>query len=515
MFYGDSSKLEGEIMDRILCLSVGMAIASALIAHGNAQAAAGHIKPNIVLILADDMGYGDAGFTGCTDIPTPAIDSIAVNGIEFTQGYVTAPQCAPSRGGLLSGRYQSEFTRGENKPYDILGIPEDVKLFPEYMRDAGYRTGMIGKWHLGHKPGCHPLDRGFDYLFGFLEGASRFFPPDHDHFIPSVGKWDLKYFDRLREQQNILLENREPFPEQDYLTFTFGQKAVDFINDSGESGRPFFLYLSFNAPHTPMQAPEEYIARFSHIRSPKRRVYAAMMAAMDEEIGNVLNALRKNGMEENTLVIFLSDNGGPEPLNEQCQHPHLNGSDNGSLRGVKGDLLEGGIHVPFAMQWKGVLPAGKTFNEPVISLDLLPTALAAANAPIPRKQGLDGANLLPALLEDKNPEPRVLKWRFPHPDKTNPMWAVRRGNWKLIKEGIRNPNRSFSGKYRTALYRLDQDVAEENDLSNEYPEVRSELEEIYQSWNRTLPDPLPIASHGPIDWETLNEEIKRRSSSKP
>lgn len=494
-------------MKQTAYLSMITAIATALSVTCHAEAPAE--KPNIILILADDMGYGDVGFTGCRDIPTPAIDSIAANGILCTQGHVSAPQCAPSRGGLLSGRYQSEFTRGENKPYDILGIPEEVKLFPEYMRNAGYHTGMIGKWHLGNKPGCHPRDRGFDYFFGFLEGATRYFPPDNKQFIPSICEWGDAYYQRLQKQRNILLENREHVPEQEYLTFTFGKKAVAFIEEASKQKKPFFLYLAFNAPHSPLQAPEEYINRFNHIKSPKRRIYAAMVTAMDEEIGQVLETLKKQGIENNTLVVFLSDNGGPEPVDGH--NPFLNGSDNGPFRGVKGDLLEGGIHVPFAMQWKGVFPAGQIFNEPVISLDLLPTALAAAGTPVPWEQGLDGIDLLPYLTGDKTPEQRILKWRFPHPDKANPMWAVRRGNWKLIKEGIRNPNHSFSGKYRIALYRLDQDIAEENDLSDKYPEVRSELEEIYQSWNKTLPDPLPIASRGPIDWKALNEEINRRA----
>ena len=429
-------------------------------------------KPNILLILVDDMGYGDVGFNGGKDIPTPNLDSLAASGVRFTDGYVTAPQCAPSRAGLLSGILQNRFGREENKIIDQLGIPATVRQFGDYMRDAGYRTGLVGKWHLGTMEGHHPLDRGFDWFYGFLGGSSHFLPPGDMEFIPNI------------------LENREPQKVTDYLTFVLGDKAIEFMTKEAE--KPFFLYLSFNAPHAPLQAPQDYIDRFEHLTKvpdpinyvPQqklkhpRQIYAAMVAALDDTIGKILAALREKGMEENTLIYFLSDNGGPTVVIS---------ANNGPLRGEKGDLLEGGVRVPFAMQWKGTIPAGQTIATPVSSLDLLPTSLAAADAPIP--ENLDGVNLLP-LVEGGELAPRTLYWRFPHPPRI-PVWAIRSGDWKWVKEAVRVPQeRGFScGGDRTGLYRLSDDIHEDNDLSTQNPEVLQKLQSEYDAWTATLPEP--------------------------
>jgi arylsulfatase A-like enzyme len=446
----------------ILCLAV--ALSGCLPA---AQA-----KPNILLILADDMGYGDAGFNGCSDIPTPHIDSIAANGVRFTSGYVTGAQCAPSRAGLLAGIFQSRFGREENFIIAENGIPQDVRLFGSYMKDAGYRTGMVGKWHLGHDPENHPLERGFDWFYGFLGGASFYYPKPNQKTIPDI------------------LENRIPQTVTRYLTDVFGDAAIRFIED--ESKKPFFLYLSFNAPHEPMEAPEEYLKRFEHLASPDdepmpnrgtmiahpRQVYAAMVANMDDNIGRVLEALRSSGAEKNTLVVFLSDNGGPS---------FQNASSNKPLRGMKGYLLEGGVRVPFAMQWKNTVASGQIVDTVVSSLDLLPTSLAAADADIPGR--LEGISLLSLLTDGKEPEPRVLRWRWPFPAwQSNTWWSVRQGDWKLINEAPRRPRGGFTGDPGTVrLYNLAEDISETKDLSAEYPEIRQKLQAEYDRWNSTLP----------------------------
>ena len=427
-------------------------------------------QPNILLILVDDMGYGDVGFNGCKDIPTPHIDSIAANGIRFTEGYVTAPQCGPSRAGLLAGISQSRFGCGANKTIDEEGIPSEIRMFGDYMRDAGYRTGLVGKWHQGTMPGSRPLERGFDEFYGHLIGSTFFFPPEGSDTIPG------------------LFDGTERIKVTDYLTFVFGDKAIEFIQK--ESDKPFFLYLSFNAPHAPLKAPDEYLKRFEHLAvegepgllckytkthiDHPRQVYAAMVSALDDAIGNVLAALREKGLEENTLIYFLSDNGGPTTVTSAC---------NGPLRGVKGDVLEGGARVPFAVQWKGTIPAGRTIDAPVSSLDLLPTSLASASAEIPTK--FDGVNLLPLLIEDKALEPRPMFWHFPlHPD--YPVWGVRVGDWKLVTERLRGP-RSKGVILKTGLYRLSDDIHEDNDLSAQYPEVRQKLQSKYDAWKATLP----------------------------
>jgi arylsulfatase A-like enzyme len=428
-------------------------------------------KPNVLLILVDDMGYGDAGFNGGTEIPTPHMDAIASNGIRFSQGYVTAPQCAPSRAGLLSGIDQNRFNRGNNKLIDDLGMPRDVRMFAEYMKDEGYRTALVGKWHLGTMEGCHPLDRGFDWFYGHLVGSTFFLPPGNADSIPHI------------------FENRTRQKVTDYLTFVFGRKAIEFIEKDSE--KPFFIFLSYNAPHAPLQAPKEYLDRFEHlavedgrvynanVKTPfPRRVYAAMVSALDDSIGQVMQSLRDKGLEENTLIWFLSDNGGPTAVT---------GADNTPLRGVKGDVLEGGARVPFAMQWKGTVPAGQTVDTPVSSLDLLPSSLAAAGAAIP--DGLDGVDLLPMAARGEELAPRSLIWNFPHPPHY-PVFGVRRGEWKLTAEVSRGtdgigwaPDRG--GK--VGLYRINEDIREENDVSAQFPEVRQQLQAEYDAWRKTLP----------------------------
>ncbi|MCF7817301.1 MAG: sulfatase-like hydrolase/transferase [Kiritimatiellales bacterium] len=457
-------------MEKLKLILASLIVAFLLFPMGGQSAEAG--RPNIVLILVDDMGYGDVGFNGCKDIPTPHIDSIAANGVRFSDGHVTAPQCAPSRAGMLSGMSQSRFGREENNIIDKQGIPSTVKQFGDYMREAGYRTGMVGKWHQGTMAGHHPLDRGFDWFYGFLPGSSHFFPLGKADSIPNI------------------LENREPQKVTEYLTFAFGDQAIKFMQQ--KSDKPFFLYLAFNAPHAPLEAPQEYLDRFEHLtRVPDtinyvarqtmkfpRQTYAAMVSALDDTIGKILQALRDKGLEDNTLVYFLSDNGGPTVVTS---------ANNGPLRGEKGDLLEGGARVPFAMQWKGTIPGGQTIDTAVSSLDLLPTSLAAAGADIPGK--LDGENILPLVKDGRRLVPRMLCWRFPYPPPT-PVWAVRSGDWKLVHEAIRIPKeRGFSwGGARTGLYRLSDDIHEDNDLSAQYPEVLQKLQAEYDAWVATLPE---------------------------
>jgi len=446
---------------------VWMAAGAVAVPAGSLSAA--QPKPNVLLIMVDDMGYGDAGFNGGREIPTPHMDAIAANGIRFSQGYVTAPQCAPSRAGMLSGIDQNRFNRGNNELIDDLGMPRDVKMFAEYMKDEGYRTALVGKWHLGTMEGCHPLDRGFDRFFGHLVGSTTFFLPRSDRFP--------------------LFDDREPATVEQYLTFALGEKAIGFIEE--KSDKPFFLFLSYNAPHAPLQAPPDYLEKFKHlavedgrvynpnVKTPfPRRVYAAMVSALDDSIGQVMQALRDNGMEENTLVWFLSDNGGPTAVT---------GADNTPLRGVKGDVLEGGARVPFAMQWKGTVPSGQTVDTPVSSLDLLPSSLAAAGAAIP--DGLDGVDLLPMAARGEELAPRSLIWNFPFPPHY-PVFGVRRGEWKFVAEVSRGkdgigwaPDRGG----QVGLYRINEDIREEKDMSAQFPEIRQQLQAEYDAWKKTLP----------------------------
>jgi arylsulfatase A-like enzyme len=441
-------------------------------------------KPNVLVILADDMGYGDVGFNGCRDIPTPHIDSIAKNGIRFTQGYVTAPQCGPSRGGLLSGIYQNRLGIESNDDIGSSGVKLGIQLYGDYLHAVGYRTGIVGKWHLGHRKGSLPLERGFDWFYGFHGGDSLFFPQPGQDSIP------------------LILENELPQTVTGYLTDVLTDAAIRFIQGDTPNpklptpnSQPFFLYLSYNAPHAPLQAPEEYLKKFGHLAvegepgllckytkkhiDHPRQVYAAMVSNLDDNIGRVLDALRQNGLEENTLIFFLSDNGGPTDVTS---------ADNGPLRGKKGDLLEGGCRVPFAIQWKGTVASGQTMDTPVFSLDLLPTSLAAAGAAIP--DVLDGINLLPLLRDGKPLAPRTLFWRFPGPPHY-PVWGIRHGGRKLVAEALRGPNgRGFNKNQpgKVGLYNLADDIAEERDLTAQFPEIRQQLQNEWEAWNATLPE---------------------------
>jgi arylsulfatase A-like enzyme len=429
-------------------------------------------KPNIIVIVADDMGHGDIGVHGCKDIPTPHIDSLAKHGVHCRQGYVSAPQCSPTRAGLLTGRYQQRFAHESNAAFVGSALSLKETIMAQRLRSLGYVTGMVGKWHLGLDAEHHPLARGFDEFFGFLGGAHTYIGNDK----PGVVK------------NNPILRGKEPVPEPEYLTTAFGREAVAFIDRHRKE--PFFLYLACNAPHGPLQAPEAYLKKFEHIPSETRRTYAAMVSALDDAIGTVLAKLHESGLEEDTIIFFVSDNGGP-------LGGAWNGSSNLPLRGQKGDLLEGGVRVPFLVQWKAGLPAGRVYDRPVIQLDILPTAVAAAGGEVNPQWKLDGVNLLPYLSGKARGEPHeVLFWRFHFPPRNEPVFklAVRQGDWKLVKEAERRPDSGFTGKTSVHLYNLATDPGETKDLRAQEPERFRQVEELWRKWNAEMaPPPLQRA----------------------
>lgn len=401
-------------------------------------------RPNIIVIISDDMGYADIGCHGCKDIATPNIDSIAQNGILFTNGYVSCPVCSPTRAGLATGRYQQRFGHEFNTDHTN-GLPVTEVTIAEVLKAAGYATGAVGKWHLGMRPEFHPLKRGYDEFFGFLGGA-------HSYINPRLNS------------TNPILRGTEPFDEKEYLTDAFSREAAAFIERHHD--KPFFLYLAYNAVHTPMQAPERYRNSFQHITDPKRHTYAGMLTAMDEGIGRVLAKLRKLGLEEDTLLFFVNDNGGSSQ----------NGSNNTPLRANKSTMFEGGIRVPFIVQWPRRLRGGMTYDHPVISLDILPTAVAAARAKLPQDRKIDGVNLIPYLTgRKKTPPHESLFWR------SRQNHAVRKGNWKLVKM-----------RKQTRLFDLASDIGENRDLAVERTDVLKEIEEAYNRWNSQMTAPLWI-----------------------
>lgn len=420
----------------------------------SAALAADARKPNIVIIVGDDMGYADVGVHGCKDIPTPHIDSIAKNGIRCTSGYVSGPYCSPTRAGLLTGRYQQRFGHEFNPgpaPNQPIGLPLTEVTLADKLKAAGYATGMVGKWHLGNQPQFNPVNRGFQEFFGFLGGAHQYFP------ARGVAKG---------AQAAPIFRGLEPVEEKEYLTDAFAREAVAYIDKHQKE--PFFLYLTFNAVHTPMQSAEKYLARFPDVKDEKRRIYCGMMSAMDDAVGSVLKKLDDTQLTENTLVCFISDNGGPP----------VNASSNGPLHGFKAQTWEGGIRVPYFVQWKGKLPAGKTYDQPVIQLDLHSTALAAAGVKSDeQKVKLYGVNLLPHLTgEVASPPHDALYWRF------GEQTAIRSGNHKLVKARGGSPD--------WELYDLAADLGETKNLAAEKPDVAKELLAKYDAWNTHNVKPL-------------------------
>lgn len=433
------SKLVGRSLAAALLLSMTTAVG---------WAADSVSKPNFVLIVADDLGYGDLGFQGGRDIPTPRIDGLARSGVTCSSGYVSGPYCSPTRAGLLTGRYQQRFGHEFNpgnaaRVSETFGLSLNERTLPQRLKAAGYATGIVGKWHLGSAPQFQPLERGFDEFFGFLGGAHPYFP-------------ESKSNDPIRR-------GREAVDEPEYLTDAFARESVAYIDRNKD--RPFFLYLAFNAVHNPQHAKPEHLDRFKSIADERRRTYAGMLTALDDAVGQVLDKLANEKLDQKTLVVFISDSGGPP----------ANGSTNTPLNGQKATTWEGGVRVPFVLSWPGQLAAGKKYDEPVIQLDLLPTILTAAGTAGEDAAKLDGVDLAPFLKGEKAGAPHsALYWRF------GEQIALRQGDWKLLK---------VRGDTKPRLYNLREDIGEQQDLAATKPELVARLQLEWDSWNTTLVPP--------------------------
>src|SRR5262245_25594787 len=407
-------------------------------------------RPNILVIVADDQGYAEMGCQGCKDVPTPNLDGLAAAGVRCTSGYVSCPVCSPTRAGQMTGRYQQRFGHEFNpgnaqQATENFGLPLTETTLPARLKEAGYATGMVGKWHLGYKEKYRPTERGFQEFFGFLAGAHPYDP-------------------KVNPRDNPILRGTEPVEEKEYLTEAFAREAIAFLDKHQKE--PFFLYLAFNAVHAPLQATDKYLERVAKIEDQKRRTFAAMLSAMDDAVGKVLDKVKAVGLEEDTLIFFFSDNGGPTPNTTSRNDP---------LNGHKAQVLEGGIRIPFIVKWKGQLPAGKVYDQPVIALDIHPSACAAAGVKIPDDAKLDGVNLLPFLKGDNARAPHeTLFWRF------GQQLAIRKGDMKLVKR----PNMG------TQLFDLRADVGEKTNLAEKKPEVVKELEAALEKWNGELMKPL-------------------------
>ena len=433
-------------------------------------------RPNILLIVGDDMGYADVGFHGCKDIPTPHLDALAAAGVRCTQGYVTGPYCSPTRAALLTGRQQNRFGH-EYNPNGNNGLPLSETTLPERLAKAGYVTGMVGKWHLGAKPEHTPTRRGFTEFFGFLGGAHSYF------------------------NKGSILRGTEPVKEIDYTTDAFGREASAFVQ--AHKDKPWFLYLAFNAVHTPMDATDARLAKFAAITDKKRRTYAAMMSALDDNVGRVRQALKESGQAERTIILFISDNGGPT-----MNGTTTNGSSNAPLRGSKRTTLEGGIRVPFLVAWPGQLKPA-VYDFPVVQLDLHATALAAAGVNVGPEAKLEGVDLLPYFSGAKKEAPHeALYWRF------GAQMAIREGDWKLVRyDGNADTNNGKAQPVSAVkLYDLSKDIHEDRDLSAEQPAKVKQLQARWDEWNRGNVKPLWGADYGDNDGAEPGSAKKKKAA---
>lgn len=436
-------------MKKIFCLGIFLLSSYWHCAFAQTNTSA---NPNFIIILADDLGYGDLSMNGSKQITTPHIDALASTGTYFSQAYVSSAVCSPSRAGLITGKNQVEFGYDNNltartaKGFDpeYAGLPVDQKTIATRLRERGYVTGIVGKWHLGYQRQFHPVNRGFDEYWGYIAGG-------HDYFSSKQGNKD--YLAPIESNYT----NPKPIT---YLTDDKGDECVDFIKR--HSKEPFFFFASFNAPHTPLQALEEDLKLFKHITDKKRRTYAAMIYRLDLNVGKIMSALKEQGIDRNTLVVFLSDNGGPVNANASCNAP---------FRGQKGILFEGGIHVPMIMNWPDRIPAGQVYRQPVTALDIAATFYEIAGGTVSQPE-FTGVNLLPFITSGNTGIPHEsLKWKF------TISRSIREGDWKLISVPDRMP----------MLYHLPSDASEQKDVSLQYMDITKKLLKKLGDWDVELP----------------------------
>lgn len=451
--------------------------------------AQGSQQPNLLVILADDLGYGELGMQGNHQIPTPHIDSIATEGVRLTQAYVTAPNCSPSRAGLLTGRIPTRFGYefnpvGARNEDPSIGLPSQEITLAEWLHDRGYTTGLIGKWHLGGAAAYHPMRHGYDEFFGFTHEGHSFVPFPWQGVTTMLrrkvlpgggqGRWispQLIYTTHMGHDEpdydanNPIVRGGQPVDERAHLSDAFAREAVDFMTRHAD--KPFYLQLSFNAVHSPLQGAQEHLSALNHIQDVHRRIFASMVTHLDQAVGRVLQAVKDLELTHNTLVVFLSDNGGPTRELTSSNLP---------LRGEKGQLYEGGIRVPMSMMWPGVLPSAKVYDGMVVSVDLFAT-MAARVGKIP--ESIDGVDLLPYLTgNSQDPPHRIFFWR------QGRKTALRLDHWKLInmKGSLANPS--------WELYDLQSDPAELEDLSTMHPGQLKTMTELWQQWQLEMKSPI-------------------------
>jgi arylsulfatase A-like enzyme len=435
-------------------------------------------KPNIVHIVADDLGWKDVGFNGCTDIKTPHLDKLAAEGAKFTQFYVQ-PMCTPTRAALLTGRYPFRYglQTAVIPSVSAYGLDTTEWLMPQCLKEAGYKTAIIGKWHLGHADKkWWPRQRGFDYQYGAMIG-------------------ELDYF--THEEHNALdwFRDNEPVHEEGYTTQLIGNDAVRLI-ENHDTSTPLYLYLAFNAPHTPYQAPQEYIDRYRHIEDPTRRIYAGMVACLDDEIGRVVAALEEKGMRSNTLILFHSDNGGTKNAMFAGVMADMSKikipCDNGPYRDGKGSLFEGATRVCAIANWPGRIKA-QTVNGLMHAVDIYPTLASLAGASVAKCKPLDGMNVWDTIAEGK-PSPRSEFVYNIEPFRA----ALRQGNWKIIWRNMLPSS--------VDLYDLSKDPSEQNNLAAAHPDKVAAMQQRLEELAKEASKPLFLIDQFKVVMKNMNGE---------
>lgn len=426
-------------------------------------------RPNILLILCDDLGYADVGFNGAKDITTPNLDALASQGTIFNEAYVAHPFCGPSRASLLTGRYAHKIGSQFNLPTEgdqTKGIDVRETYISKVLQQSGYYTGVIGKWHLGYQTEYHPNTRGFDDFYGFLGGGHNYFPEQFKAAYKRQKESGRKFiWDYLRPLEH----NGKEVDETEYITDALSRETVRFIDESAKKEDPFFMYLSYNAPHTPLEAKEEDLKLFEHIEDKKRRTYAAMVYAVDRGVGQIVEKLKETNQLDNTLIIFFSDNGGKVKA----------GANNYPLKEGKGSAHEGGFRVPMFFHWPNVVPEGKTFEHPISALDLYPTLAGLGNAEIPANKLLDGKNIWEAFLNNENPRVDESLFIMRHRKGFSDV-AVRKNEWKALK----------LGKQKWKLFNIEKDMGELENVSAKHPKILKELVKEGAQWSKGHVQPL-------------------------
>ena len=487
-----------------VCVTAAYLLAHLWAARSHPAIVAASSKPNIIVILADDLGYADISAYKINRFQTPNIDRIGMQGVRFTDSYATAPVCGPSRAGLMTGRYQDRFGFEYNNggaQRDLaqgLGLAIGEVTIAQLLKDAGYHTGMIGKWHLGSQQQFYPMNRGFDDFVGFLPGETSYIDPKqpgvHASFGPigddalssealsNVSDVDLGFkSDKIagtfsRGPLGQVIEGADHHVihnEDEYLTDYFGDRAADYIQRNSKSGKPYFLYLAFNAVHAPHMVTAKYYDRFPQIKDHQMRVYAAMVASLDDQVGRVLDAVDASGQAKKTIIYFASDNGCAAYFPGLCSCT--------PLRGGKLSHYEGGVRVPLMMRWPGHIKSGTVYRNVVSLLDILPTSVDAAGGRLPADRIYDGVNLMPYLDGNKTGSPHdMLAWR------RLPLFSIRQGDWKLW-ESVDDKTGKY-GDYKL-LFNLKDDLNETTNLADKDPQKVKELESLVHQWAKAMTDP--------------------------